>query len=324
MCTAIRFNERYFGRTLDYEKSFGESLVVTPREKMQILGAANRYAMMGVGVILGDTPMYFDGVNEWGLTAAALNFPGYAVYRSSDKEGSGIPSGELISHILGLCRSVSEVRDMLGKIAISDSAAEGHTKPSPLHWIIADGRECAVVEAVAEGLRICNNPVGVLTNAPDFNYHLTRLADFSSLRAENPRNGLSGSKPYSRGMGAIGLPGDFSSSSRFVRAVFLRDCCFGRMSADDIGEVSRAFSVLSSLSIPIGTVLSDDGRPVFTRYTALVDLAEPSYYLTTASCRTVLHIRLNDGLCDGKGVQSYPIYRKEAILPLVDISGSSR
>lgn len=318
MCTAIRFNERYFGRTLDYERSFGEELVVTPREKMQIMEAKNRYAMMGVGVVLGDTPLYFDGVNEWGLAAAALNFPGYAVYRSAASGGTGVPSGHLISHILGLCRSITEVKEMLGKISITDEMADGRTPPSPLHWILADGRESVVIESVGEGLKVCDNPVGVLTNAPGLDYHLTRLADFSSLRAQNPDSGLANSRLYSRGMGAVGLPGDFSSSSRFVRAAFLKECAFGKVSTEGTDEVSRAFSVLSSTSIPVGAVLSDEGLPVFTLYTAVIDLEEPSYYLTTASCRTVLRAELTDSICDGRGIQSFPIYREENIISLTE------
>ncbi len=318
MCTAIRFNERYFGRTLDFERTFGESLVVTPREKMQIIESRNRYAMMGIGVIIGDTPLYFDGVNEWGLAAAALNFPGYAVYCSADSGGTGIPSGHLISHILGLCRSVTEIREMLDKIAITDEMADGKTPPTPLHWIFSDGRESVIIESVEGGLRVYDKHVGVLTNAPELPYHLTRLADFSGLKAKNPESSIENIKAYSRGMGAIGLPGDFSSSSRFVRAAFLKENCFGGVSVEGVSEISRAFSVLSSVSIPIGAALSDEGLPVFTIYTALIDMAEPSYYLTTASHRTVLCARLTDSLCDGKGIQSYPIYREEKIISLTD------
>lgn len=317
MCTAIRFNERYFGRTFDFERSFGESLVVTPREKMKILEAKNRYAMMGVGVIFEDTPLYFDGVNEWGLAMAALNFPFFAVYSSGDHSGTSVPSGGLISQVLGLCRSVAEAREMLSKITLTDESVFQGGGASPLHWMICDGRESVVVEPLADGLRISDNPVGVLTNSPSLDYQLTRLADLSNLRTDNPEGAFGGSL-YSRGMGAIGLPGDFSSTSRFVRSVFLKENAFGSVSTEGVGEISRAFSVLSSASIPVGAVLSDEGLPVFTMYTALIDMEQPSYYLTSASCRTVLRARLSDRILDGKGIQSYPIYRGEIIAPIID------
>lgn len=312
MCTAIKFNERYFGRTLDFERSFGESLVVTPREKMQLLDSHNRYAMMGIGVLQGERPMYFDGVNEWGLAAAALNFPGCAEYRSMTGIGRGIPAGHLISHILGLCRCISEVREMLEKVAISDEPSDG-ISPTPLHWILADGRDCIVVESVKEGLRVYDNPIGVLTNSPELSYHLTRLQDFSSLGAKNPEPNL-----YSRGMGAVGLPGDFSSSSRFVRAAFLKKHTFGEISGSSVSELNRAFSLLDALKTPLGAVVTDEGKPHFTLYSAIIDLAEPSYYLTTASCRAIHQARLTDGLCDGRGIQSYPIYKEGKFLSLTN------
>ena len=313
MCTAIRFNERYFGRTLDFERSFGESLVVTPREKMRLLDSHNRYAMMGVGVLEGGVPMYFDGVNEWGLAAAALNFPKYAQYRSEDGVGRGIFAGHLISHVLGLCRSVSEARQMLQKTLITGRVENKELPATPLHWIIADGRESAVIESVESGLKIYDNPVGVLTNSPELPYHLTRLDDFSYLRAENPEGGL-----YSRGLGAVGMPGDYSSTSRFIRAAFLKKQSFGETCSAAVGDMHRAFSLLDAVSVPLGAVITDEGLPAFTIYSAVIDLAEPSYYLTTASCRTIHAISLTDSLLDGREIQSYPIYREEKFISLTN------
>lgn len=317
MCTAIRFNERYFGRTFDYEKSFGETLMVTPREKMQILASSNRYAMMGVGVNFEGTPMYFDGINEWGLTMAALNFPHFAAYRLPVMNGTNIPSGRLIAHVLGLCRSVDEACEMLGKITVTSENEEA-IKSTPLHWIISDGRRCIVVESVAEGLKAYDNSVGVLTNSPELPFHLLRLSDVAHLSPRNPAVTTSEKSFYSRGMGAIGLPGDFSSSSRFVRAAFLKEYCFEKSMELGEWEINRTFDVLSSVSIPKGAVLSDDGFPVFTRYTAVIDMEKPSYCLTTASCRSVHKISLTDSLCNGKGIQRYSIYREENIFSLTE------
>ena len=313
MCTAIRFNERYFGRTFDFERSFGESLVVTPREKMKILDSHNRYAMMGVGVLADRVPMYFDGVNEWGLAAAALNFPKCAKYRSENETGSHIFAGNLISHMLGLCRSVDEARQMLERVAITEEGADGEPPTTPLHWIIADGRGSAVIESVESGLKIYDNPVGVLTNSPELPYHLTRLEDFSSLRAENPEKDM-----YSRGMGAIGLPGDYSSASRFVRAAFLKKQSFGEISGSSVGDLHRAFSLLDAVKVPAFAVITDEGLPAFTMYSAVIDLAEPSYYLTAASGCAIGVARLTDGLCDGRGIQSYPIYREDKFISLTN------
>ena len=311
MCTAIRFDGRFFGRTMDFEHSFGEALIVTPREKISIGESSNRYAIMGIGVKSGHTPLYFDGVNEWGLCAAALNFPDRAVYHLPRDGEVGASSAHIVAMILGLCRSVSEARAMLDKICITPEGADENTPPTPLHWIIADGVESVVVESVVDGLRVYDNPVGILTNSPEFPYHLTRLADFSALSVRNPESYPTYAPPYSRGMGGIGLPGDYSSTSRFVRADFVR-----RASLPDTVDISRLFHILSAVSVPHGAVVTDKGKPVTTIYTVCVDMECPTYYVTTASCRTIREIALSDEMISGDEILSFPIYREEHILPL--------
>lgn len=316
MCTAIRFGKRYFGRTLDFERGYGEEIVIVKRGALRLLDAENRYAIMGVGVVKSRRPLYFDGVNEWGLCGAALNFPTLAVYCDKCEVGTAISSSQLISFALGFCRSVSEVREMLEKICISDEGADENTPPTPLHWIFADGREAITVESVKEGLRVYDNPIGVLTNAPDFNYHMTRLADFAALQAENPDRCFTHSPPYSRGMGAIGLPGDFSSSSRFVRAAFIKENM--KVAEGEEGDVSRIFSAIAPLEVPPGCVLNDEGEAVVTRYTAVIDMENPTYYLTTSACRTIRSISLSD-IDESVGkIYSVPFYCEEKIERILD------
>lgn len=313
MCTAIRFNDRLFGRTFDFERSFGEEIVVTPRGGMRIGEAENRYAIMGVGIKNGGTPLYFDGINEWGLSAAALNFPGFAVYHQPDRGKVGLPSAHLISTLLGFCRSVAEAKGMLKNITITPDSASLGQGATPLHWMASDQREAIVIESVAEGLRVQENKVGVLTNSPGFSYHLTRLDDYSSLSVRNSE--AQSQSAYSRGTGAIGLPGDYSSTSRFVRAAFLCKNC----SVDPDGgmdSIGLAFDILGSVSIPRGAVITEEELPAFTRYTAVMDMENTAYYLTTASCRTVGRIRLTDSLAEACGIISTPFYLKEKILDL--------
>ncbi len=305
MCTAIRFNDRLFGRTLDVEKSYGEELIVTPRGRMRIGESENRYAIMGIGVMMGDTPLYFDGVNEWGLCAAALNFPGCAVYGGSDKKAE-LSSGHLISLILGLCRNCEEARDMLSNIGISGEGVNGSTPPAPLHWMLSDPRGSLAVEPLADGLSAVENSAGVLANSPELSYQLNRLCDIGHLSAKNPKADM-----YSRGLGAVGLPGDFSSSSRFLRAAFLKENC--PISDSTAGGVGQALDILASLSIPRGAVLGDNGLPMYTRYTAIVDMAGPAYYLTTSACRAVRSLSLSDPLAQGREIVRYPIYHEQTV-----------
>ena len=310
MCTAIRFNERFFGRTFDFERSFGEEIIVTPRDSVRLGQGINRYGVMGVGVMHEGTPLYFDGVNEWGLCSAALNFPRFAVYNSSS--GVGVSASDLNTLVLGLCRSVSEARDMLSHLQI-EGAREG-LDTTPLHWLMADGRESLAVEPLGSGLCLSDNPVGVLTNSPPLSYHLTRLEDFLALSPANPA-ATDGVTLYSRGMGSVGLPGGFSSSARFVRGAFLRENC--PVDTDGTtGGVGQALDILASVAIPRGAVLSDGGEPVYTRYSAVVDMERPAYYLTTASCRTVRRLRLSDDLRDGDKIRAFPLYSEERILEI--------
>ena len=313
MCTAVRFNDRFFGRTFDFESSFGEEMVITPRGRMRVGQAENRYAFMGVGLKNEGTPLYFDGVNEWGLVACALNFPYFATYHDDAYAKAAVSASHLISLMLGFSHSVAEVREMLKNIAITNESPNKKYKVTPLHWIVSDPRESLVVESVQGGLRVYDNPVGVLTNSPELPYHLTRLADYSSLSTRNPKNtqGLL----YSRGMGAIGLPGDFSSSSRFIRASFLKQNC--PINPDSTtGGLGQAFDILASVSLPYGAVITDEGLPMHTRYTAVIDMESPAYYLTTSTCRAISRIKLTDSLCEAAEITTAPIYKEQIICDL--------
>lgn len=301
MCTAIRFNGRFFGRTLDFESSFGEQIVATPRESVTIGDGKNRYSILGVGAVSNGLPLYFDGVNEWGLSMAALSFPGYAVYGLGG--GRSVSSSSLILMTLGLCRSLKEAGDMLQNIVISKEG-EADFGVTPLHWIISDPRSAMVVESVSGGLKLYDSPLGVLTNSPDYSYHMTRLSDCSCLSPKNPVDYI-GKGLYSRGMGAIGLPGDFSSSSRFLRAAYIKENMILSEHDEDMGQ---AFMAISAMGIPRGAVISDEGLPVYTRYTALIDMMEPAYHLSSPSCRTVRHIRLDDRLMTAPEIAAFPIY----------------
>ena len=246
---------------------------------------------------------------------------------------------------------------MLKNIPITADAPGGEHRVTPLHWIVADERQCLVVESVSGGLRVYENPVGVLTNSPELPYHLTRLADYRHLSPQNPKNlplsednsaneNLSSEKRsnqplstangsnqqlstedlqnqalpppafYSRGMGAIGLPGDYSSSSRFVRAAYLKEHAPFPDSKDGVSDISHAFDILASLSLPCGAVITDEGQPMSTRYTAVIDMESPGYYLTSATCRAIGHIRLTDSLCEGGKISSAPIYKEQIICDL--------
>ena len=267
MCTAVSFRpkDHYFGRNLDLELSLGEQVIVTPRNYVFdfrcVPPIRQHYAMIGVGILRKNYPLYYDGVNEKGLAMAGLNFPGYARYRPPRERMDNIAPFELIPWILGECADVHEAVGKMRYLNLVKIPFDAELTLAPLHWMISDQERSVVVEPLKEGLRIYENPANVLTNNPPFEYHLLHLAQFMGLSAEKPVNRFSKKiplKPYSLGMGAAGLPGDLSSPSRFVRAAFT---CANAVSGEDEEEnVSQFFHILGSVEQQAGCARAGDNR----------------------------------------------------------------
>lgn len=211
------------------DRTFGEQIVITPRNfamKFRCIPEIPRhYAMIGIGIVEEEEPLYYDAVNERGLGIAGLNFPGLAVYHSQKEGMDNVASFELIPWLLGQCADVEEALICLNRLNLADIAFSAKFPPAPLHWMISDRDRTVVAEPREEGLRIYDNPARVLTNNPAFDYHLLNLTDYMGLTSEFPVNRFSAHiplRPYCLGMGALGLPGELSSTSRFVRSAFIR------------------------------------------------------------------------------------------------------
>ena len=288
MCTCITYDngDFYFGRNLDLDCSFGEKVVITPRNFPLDFRLAGRkeqhYAMIGMASAVSRFPLYAEAVNEKGLCMAGLNFPGNAYYREVSGEGIEIASFEIIAWILGKCASVAEAEASLRKIKIVDLAFSPQMPPAPLHWMLADKERCLVLEAVREGHKIHENPFGVLTNNPPFEYHKINMNNYLNLSARSPENRFSDGlelKGYSQGMGAVGLPGDASSASRFVRAAFLR---WNSVSPEDEdSNVSQFFHILDGVAMVRGAVVTEAGTYDITTYSCCVNTRTGTYYYKT-------------------------------------------
>ena len=266
MCTAIHFGN-FFGRTLDLECSFGEEVVVMPRgSRLSFIYEGERstkHKIIGTAHLRGCEPLFYDAINEAGVGVAALNFPKYALYRSKKGKSLNLASFEVISYILSECDSVSAAKEILAATNVTDDDYGGGLNATPLHWMIADKNESIVFESTKDGCKVYDNPYGVITNAPSFEYQITRLSDFMQLVPSEPENLLvprAEIKPYSRGMGAVGLPGDYSSSSRFIRAVFVKENTI----LPEGEEIEGFFHVMDSVSVPLGCIRTDKGEPVST------------------------------------------------------------
>ena len=310
MCTAVTYKNRYFGRNLDYDRSFGESVVITRRAfpfhfpEGQVL--QKHHAIIGMAHVSENYPLYYDAMNEKGLAMAGLLFGENAVYHRPVAGKDNIPSWGLIPWILGQCGSVSEAEKLLFRLNLTDVPFSEELPPSPLHWMIADRERSLVVESMANGLHVYENPVGVLTNDPPFPFHLQNLHQYLSLTKEEPKNRFSEKmelKPFSRGMGALGLPGDLSSVSRFVRAAFVRANAF---SAEE-GDVSQFFHILGAVEQQRGCVHLGNGRYEITLYTSCCDLEKGVYYWKTYEDYSIQKTELAEGMLDGNGLHRLQI-----------------
>ena len=318
MCTAITFSKGdfFFGRTLDYEQTYGEEVVITPRNfplpfrHRQTL--TSHYAIIGMAHVADGFPLYYDGANEAGLCMAGLNFPGYAYYRPCTNGKHNVASFEFIPWVLGQCRRISEVRRLLAELQLADTPFNAQLPPSPLHWIIADPAECICVEPMADGIRIHENPVGVLTNSPPFDQQMLQLSNYMQLSPTPPRNRFCPDvdlKPYSRGMGAMGLPGDLSSQSRFIRAAFtkLNSRCANKES------LGQFFHILETVSQTKGCCRLEDGSCEITQYTSCCNASRGIYYYTTCGNRRISAVDLHRENLDAPYLIRYPLVAGEDI-----------
>ena len=294
MCTALGLqgNAHLFGRTLDLEYSYDEEVIITPRKFclgfLHEKSTNPHLAIIGVGCVADGKPLYYDAANEAGVAAAGLNFPGNAVYFERQDGFCNLASFEVIPFILSHCKSVKEAKALLKNVRITTDDFNKTLKSTPLHWIFADRTDCITVESTASGLSVYENPFRVLTNNPPFWHHVTRMADYAHLSSCDPDNTLCPDIPvsfYSRGMGGIGLPGDFSSFSRFARTVFLSH--HTTPASDKAGEIGRFFHILDDVSVPRGAVKTKEGKDVLTVYTSCADLDTGVYYYVTHKSRRI-------------------------------------
>ncbi len=320
MCTAITFKngDHYFGRNLDLEYSYKETVTITPRNYSFHFRngkkLSNHYAMIGMAFVYQNYPLYYDATNEKGLSIAGLNFPENAVYRKKVENESYIASFEFIPWLLGQCATVSEARGWLNRCCIADISFDEHLPASPLHWLVADQNESITVESVAEGLKIYNNPVGVLTNNPPFDYHMYHLTAFLNLTSDVATNRFSDEltlKPFSKGMGGIGLPGDLSSPSRFVRAAFVK--WNARCKQTEIDNVSQFFHILGAVEQQRGCTQVHDELYEITHYTSCCNTERGIYYYRTYNNSQLSAVDMQRENLDRDALISYPLIAQQQI-----------
>ncbi len=320
MCTAAEYSTKhhYFGRNLDLEYSYHEEVTITPRhfpfQYRRMAAQKTHYAIIGMAFIAGGYPLYYDAANEKGLAMAGLNFPGNAYYGEMKADADNIAPFEIIPWVLGQCGDLDEAKVLLSRMNLINENFSAQLPLSPLHWMLSDtsGRSI-VVESVKDGLKVYDNPVGVMTNNPTFDIQLFKLNDYRNLTAEQGDNRFAEGldlEQYSRGMGAIGLPGDLSSSSRFAKVAFTR---MNSLSDDsEAGSVSQFFHILGSVEQQRGCCRLGDKNEI-TIYSSCINLEEGIYYYRTYDNSQISAVNLHHTDLDADSLTHFELVKEQQV-----------
>ncbi len=318
MCTAISFfsGHHYFGRTLDLEYTYDEQIVITPRRfpfrYLDLPTDEAHYAMIGIATVMEGYPLYYDACNEQGLSIAGLNFVGNAVYRPWEEGMYNLAQFELIPWLLGRCQNLAEARAELGRINLLNVSFRQDLPVARLHWMLSDRSGSIVVEPTASGLCIYENPVGVLANNPPFPSQMEHLSLYQNLTPDEPPSPRFGNSlslsPISRGTGALGLPGDRTSPSRFVCAAFAKLNATQKENPED--SVNQFFHILGAVEQIEGCLRLGDALER-TQYTSCYDTAAGICYCKTYENHQIASVSLSGESIDASTLRAYPLVRKE-------------
>lgn len=296
---------------------YSESVVIVPRNfplSFRCKSAIQQhYALIGIATVVEDYPLYYDATNEHGLSIAGLNFPGNAKYFPVKDVKNNIAPFEFIPWILCQCANVEQAKWLLSSMNIAEIQFNEQYPLTPLHWMISDKTQSITVESTIDGLKIYQNKIGVLTNNPIFPFHLYNLSNYLNVTREVPYNRFSDKVeliPDSLGMGAIGLPGDLSSASRFIRAAFTKlnsVCC-----DSEHASTSQFFHILESVAQTNGCCCTEKGFEK-TVYTSCCNTDKGIYYYTTYENQQITAVNMSHQDLDGTALYLFPLRRKQNV-----------
>lgn len=300
MCTTVAMSNKVFcfGRNMDIECGFGQSVVIVPRNFLlrfrKCDDVASHYSIIGMAAVNDNYPLYADAVNECGLVGAGLNFPDNAHYSDAVKSDEyNVSPFELIPFVLSKCKDLCEARSLLSRTNLVEIDFDDNLRLTELHWHFADKSGSLVFECTRQGSFVYDNPLGVLTNNPPFEYHILNYGLYCNLRVQNPDDmkkcSLTEKSTIGKGLGAFGLPGDFSSQSRFVKAAFLLE-----NSKYEGSDVVQMFHILDSVHIVSGSIELGNGKDYYTLYSACMDADNGIYYYKSYDSPNIVGINMND------------------------------
>ncbi len=320
MCTALTLKTKchYFGRNLDLDRSYEEEVCIMPRNFPVVFskdGQMNKHcAIIGMSAVVNEVPLFYDATNEYGLSMAGLNFPENAYYSPLKLDKVNVAPFEFITWILCHCKSIQETKLVIEKINLTNTAFSQALPLSPLHWIISDKDNIIIVEFMKDGLHLHENPLGVLTNNPPFEYQLSNFNKYINLKTDNSEiihHSDSKYSFYSQGLGAIGLPGDVSSMSRFIRASFYKQNSV--CNDDEMSSVTQFFHLLSSVEMVRGICKTDEGKWDITGYSSCINTDKGLYYYTTYENRQINCVDMYKSDINSNKLFRYPLLNTQSI-----------
>lgn len=321
MCTCINLKTKdfYFGRTLDLEYKFEEKIVITPRDyPFQLQNGdffKTKYAMIGMAYVNDNYPMYADATNEYGLSIAGLRFTDCKYSQELEKDKLNLTPYELIPWLLGKYKSVSEMKEDISKLNLIEIIFQEDIPVSQLHFMVSDSTETVVLEQTEDGFKYYDNPIGVMTNNPPFSFQLTNIGSYLNLTAGNAYNRFSNRidfTPYGQGLGALGLPGDNSSCSRFVRAAFNK--LNSKCGEDEKSSLSQFFHILDSVSMIEGTIETFNDEYNCTIYSCCMNATKGIYYYKTYGNSQIVAIRLTNQNINSDNLTIYTPVEEQQIM----------
>ena len=338
-CTGITITPKdgsvIFARTLEFASDIRSSIIVLPRGT-ECVGTApgdkpglrwkTKYGIVGTNAF--GEPVTVDGLNEKGLHVGLFYFPGFAKYQKVGPGDSGkaLAPWELGPFLLGTCSNVNEAVAAAKNVLVGDVVEKNMGFVPPVHYIVTDASgKSVVLEHVDGELKIHADPLGVLVNSPTFDWHMTNLSNYVNMSVSNvPKIDVSGTeiKGLGQGSGMLGIPGDFTPPSRFVRAVAFSKSALPVDTAKD--GVLQAFHILNQFDIPKGAARGiEHGREVadYTLWTSASDLKNLRYYYRTYENSRIRMVDLNAVDLDAKEIRTISMRGEEQI---EDVSGKAK
>lgn len=304
MCTSVIYenelNQFFLARTMDFTLPLGGKPIFIPTDYSFYKGNQktfkSNFSFVGAGRLIDDY-IFGDGVNESGLAVASLYFAADAVYeKGGESDTLELAPHDVVAWLLGNCETVDEVKSKIKEIKIVEEISPVIDGVLPLHWIVVDkSGKSIVIEPVATGLKIYENPVGVMTNSPSFPWHLTNLNQYvtvSNIEKKPIQFKEFTAKGNGAGSGMLGIPGDYTSISRFIRIAYMNQFIEkAKTTEESINVISR---MLSSVYIPKGVKFKHNGMSDYTQFTSYMDLENTAYYINYYENNRFLKIDIND------------------------------